>query len=487
MSQTNPGQQSTPTDTTTLAILCAAIGGVGYGIWCFFRLPVLYCLLGPAWLQLYILSFLGVHGGQVSGWLTWSQAVLSGRYPATLVTFTELNDCFTVISAKTFWFYTLIFAVPAGFLIGRSKPSFTREFSLGGYKYADVARCYGRRAPQWLANRVLIRLSNATSSRGWVRLTLGWLPKLLKLEVSKERISTGVNFIEYQSRAWPQLAAVVNFDPTDCIPSLTDGLRPEYWAAFRGVISKEDAARIIYRKPSEDIGVIKWDRSKARNALATQVSEGGIWQGFEKAPVHVQAVCLLAASNRKVLNPAVIKIAGACALASQGLFNLRADATRERILAERKAVLLSISKTVAQYSTAEAVETINALAKGHGYARTATIAVVGKCGPNRGWGGGSYGPLQSSLFLWLKPLDRSLFFCCQAIGANTYPIEAAGALAHFQAESLAVREKLPVPQIWVEGPVRWLEGLFERGENGPMDPEPSIFDDIINSGGPEGY
>jgi hypothetical protein len=129
--------------------------------------------------------------------------------------------------------------------------------------------------------------------------------------------------------------------------------------------------------------------------------------------------------------------------------------------------------------TPERIKAINNAVLGHVYNRTAVIAMVASSGPNRGvWGGGKYGVLQASHFLFLKPIDRTLFFCCQCVGAPTYQVEAAGPIAQFQAERLALELQQAPPRPWVEGPMRWFEGFFERGEDGPYDGEMKPFEDV---------
>ncbi|MDE2392051.1 MAG: hypothetical protein KGL65_10640, partial [Rhodospirillales bacterium] len=80
--------------------------------------------------------------------------------------------------------------------------------------------------------------------------------------------------------------------------------------------------------------------------------------------------------------------------------------------------------------------------------------------------------------LWTKALDRCLYYCCHAVGMPTYQAEAAGPIAQCQAEELAKELQQPLPDAWVDGPLRWLEGFLERFEDGPYDGDIAPFEDV---------
>ena len=471
MSESKDGRYKSNDDMmswVTLGIFVLILGAV---LWYFCRYPILILLLGPAWIEFKLADMVGLNTLPVEKWLNWLDAVFDGRVKAKSITFQGIDLCLTHAANYS----ALLFA--AGFLVlviwsfMKSEPKgFSRDFSLGGYVYGEVATINGRPAPQWFAGSFLIPMARSKLLRG--------MAKSLKIEVKKGRISAGPNFIAEMSREWRQVSCVIDFDPTDCIPALSDGLSPEYWAAYAGIITMKDANRLAYRRPNEDLGVIEWNVERAKAALVGQVEKGGEWLGVAKAPPYVQAACLIAIMNHTVNNPELAKLVGECSDAARPLFSLRNSTVTAAIAAERVKAIKALAGIVARRLTPKNIETIDNLAKGHQYTRSATIAVVAKCGPNMDWGGGSFGVLQSSLFLWLKPIDRTLFFCCQNVGAPTYQPEAAGPIAHFQAEALAAELGMKPPSIWVDGPLRWLEGYIERFEDGPYDGDISPFTDV---------
>jgi hypothetical protein len=56
------------------------------------------------------------------------------------------------------------------------------------------------------------------------------------------------------------------------------------------------------------------------------------------------------------------------------------------------------------------------------------------------------GVLASAQFLWLRGVDRELWYACNNLGRRTFHSEGAGALAHFMAED-AAGKALPIPRL----------------------------------------
>ena len=81
------------------------------------------------------------------------------------------------------------------------------------------------------------------------------------------------------------------------------------------------------------------------------------------------------------------------------------------------------------------VKNIDMRAGKHAFLNTACIAVYGWGGPMEAWEGeGSV--LSSSLFLWLKRVDRTLWYCLNNVGRRQFHVEGAGAVCHYFVERL---------------------------------------------------
>lgn len=134
---------------------------------------------------------------------------------------------------------------------------------------------------------------------------------------------------------------------------------------------------------------------------------GPMWKGLDYLPIHVKALALVflarATGKRPLSNKILTQIA---ASASTGKLDFS-----------------GVSEALEDYRDHRIVKWIE---KRHVYMRTAmaTLLEIGR----------SDGVLASSEFLWLKPVDRKLWFTLNTVGRSTPVVEVAGVYSHWVAE-----------------------------------------------------
>jgi intracellular multiplication protein IcmP len=157
-------------------------------------------------------------------------------------------------------------------------------------------------------------------------------------------------------------------------------------------------------------------REKAQALFAEQL--GSPWQGVQKLPPYMKA--LFAAFAAKASRDSDSSRDFLCGIShssqekldfsgTDGLLKKYADTTQVRAVIEKHAYVLTVFASLIKSARLDGV-------------------------------------LPSSEFLWLKPLDRRLWFMLNAVGRQTATIEVAGPFAHWVAE-LAMGEKIKSPMI----------------------------------------
>jgi intracellular multiplication protein IcmP len=175
----------------------------------------------------------------------------------------------------------------------------------------------------------------------------------------------------------------------------------------------------------------------AHRVFALQL--GALRTNFEKMPIHVQALFAIFAARGNRDRDAADKLLKQLSLSSEtGKLNF--TGTRELMTKHMNSELVT--------------NTINK----HAYIVTMMASMLEFARTD--------GVLASSEFLWLKPVDRKLWYMMNSVGRQTAVPEIAGAFAHWQVEKKLGRP-LQVPM--VDEAVKGLEMalkeiIFEPGE-----------------------
>ena len=230
--------------------------------------------------------------------------------------------------------------------------------------------------------------------------------------------------IQIQSRIWPVIAPIINFNPLKSgfripggavpanLPQFAESLAPDEWIAW---------ARI----PVND-GVP--DDEAIRLAFTQQL--GPRWEGLAGLRTYHRALLaafvLKGAQQRKQSDDLLGEIARfwvAGKPEGKGL-----------ILTED--LVKRIDKTLSDKSLMEPVLEIAAK---HAYRTTALLGILR-------WAREQGGVLAPAQFVWLRGEDRALWYALNNLGRRSYHAEAAGAMAHYMAEHVA-RRALPMPRV----------------------------------------
>lgn len=228
------------------------------------------------------------------------------------------------------------------------------------------------------------------------------------------------SFIKVQAKMWPIITPIVDFNPIkssarllgaripDKLPLFAEALAPEEWVSWQ-------------RIPVSNSVV---DREVARRAFVAQL--GPRWNGSAAQPTYIRV--LLAAfsfkgvQKREECEEMLGRIA-VCWTAKGGLRLTPA------VVAEADKILRDpdIGGKAAE------------VAANFAYRTTAVLGVLR-------WGRMQGGVIAPASFLWLRGVDRTLWYALNNLGRRSFHSEGAGAMAHFMAE-LAAGHALPIPRV----------------------------------------
>lgn len=302
------------------------------------------------------------------------------------------------------------------------------------YKWAQV--CFGGGELKSLSNNAASAYYNITSeSMSFVRIEaqqfIRWPAIALCVAFGVHMMFFSVrnkfkmkhtleSFIRAQADMWPVLSPVVNFNPAkhsaripgqavpDKLPPFAEALSPEEWLAY-------------HRIPVTDSIPA---RESVRRAFVAQL--GPRWQGPDKLPLYIAglfaAFALQGAQKRDACDDLLGKLAKSWSLEG-GL----------KISPELEAY---IQKTLRDSNIGgKAVE----IAAVHAWRTTALLGVLK-------WARFMGGVLAPAQFLWLRAVDRELWYPLNNLGRRSFHSEGAGAMGHFMAEQ-AAKKPLLVPRV----------------------------------------
>lgn len=199
---------------------------------------------------------------------------------------------------------------------------------------------------------------------------------------------------------WPQITPVVKLNLVDV--KLDDGP----WAMARSPMNycKFHKLLIVNRNEQGQYDV-KLNKSAASKLLEEQL--GVKWQGIEQLPVHTKALFAIFAT----------RIAGDKKASEQLLDRIARSSGGDRLDVN------GMDELLMKYANNKIVREI---VSKHAYVNTVMASMLE--------GARSLGVLASSEFLWLKPIDRKLWYMLNSVGRSTAVAEICGAFAHWIAE-----------------------------------------------------
>ena len=201
---------------------------------------------------------------------------------------------------------------------------------------------------------------------------------------------------------WPEITPVMHLD------LIKQPLMKGPWAMSQTPLEFCKEHHLLTTKVDKD-GKTVWHllRAPAHRVLVLQL--GPLWNhNALKQPIHVQALIVIfiacAQKNRKLAKHFLKQIA----LSSRNTKNLDFSGVREAL---------------AKYSQSKSLTWVS---KRHAYLGTMLASLLEIARTD--------GVLATSEFLWLKPVDRRLWYMLNSVGRQTAFIEVAGLFAHWLAE-----------------------------------------------------
>lgn len=219
------------------------------------------------------------------------------------------------------------------------------------------------------------------------------------------------------ARKWRTAAASASFDPDGRDRNILPARTPMEWLRDNKIKFENS----------------ELDEDAARDAFARQL--GKPWHGIAKADLPVQTVLVLCAMHL--------------------LRDKNAMRMREEVSVAWAAGGDGIPKMkeIVEWALGneKIVKVINKVGSKHAYANPVVIAMLDRARAKTG-------VLPAADFVWMRRVDRDLWYTINNVGRRRFHIEGAGAVAHYQAERVLGS---PIPEPHVDNAI---EGILDYME-----------------------
>src|SRR3990167_82810 len=211
---------------------------------------------------------------------------------------------------------------------------------------------------------------------------------------------------------WPQITPIVKLN------LVKQDINKGPWAMSQTPLEFGEKHNLVY--PKKEKGVMGWSLDHGAAAREFTMQLGQRWIDPEKLPIHVQAlfVVFVACANkqRNVADDLLKQIARSARTTGQLDFT-------------------GVSELVKKYKKSSVVKWASSR---HSYVLTimATLITAAR----------TIGVVATADFLWLKPVDRRLWYMLNSVGRQTVVTEVAGPFAHWLAEK-RVGRSLAAPMV----------------------------------------
>lgn len=225
-----------------------------------------------------------------------------------------------------------------------------------------------------------------------------------------------------QARHWRMASVSANFDPDGKDKDITPALTPLEWLRENDITFENG----------------ELDRDAAEKAFTEQL--GKPWHGVKRAELHMQAVFLLTGMH-------LLRRENAQSLRediAEAWSNVNGQTLPSNMTADGNTTTNFVKNAL---TDEKLVATIDKVCSKHAFTATALITLTNLARQKTG-------VLPSSDFLWLKRIDRHMWYTLNNIGRRRFFTEGAGAISHFFAEKV-VGNAMPEPHI--EGAINGIE------------------------------
>ena len=385
------GKSGTDPAIATALFVCFVLA-VCWVIWYFNKLYILETLRYMRLGELFVIKFWDVQAKSCFDWLRVAPVQMNEQMAAATGLRLLANNCFDAATQGR-----TLAAMP---LAEANKYYFLSATSMGA-----ISNLTGNYI-KWL----LLALAGGTAYYAYYKSPRNKFKTRYNLE----------SFIKVQAKTWPVISPIINFNPAkhsarfpgspvpDKLPLFAEALSPEEWLSF-------------HRIPVTN-GIP--DREATRRAFMRQL--GPRWTNVEDLPLYMQglfvAFALKGVQRREESDDMLGKLA-LCWTHDKG-FHMPGPLEGE------------IKKLMRDPGVGgKATEITNQYA----YRTTALLGILR-------WARFMGGVLAPAQFLWLRGVDRDLWYPLNNLGRRSFHTEGAGAMAHFMAEQ-AAQKALVMPRL----------------------------------------
>ncbi len=232
--------------------------------------------------------------------------------------------------------------------------------------------------------------------------------------------------VRQEQKNWPQIAPVVPIDLVD------QDINAGPWAMAKNPMQFVKKYKLVKVEKASDAKAV-WKatdnykatviKDKAYRCFAEQM--GPLWPGIDKAPPHVKALFSIFAARLEHDSDAARAYLGELAMnAAKGEMQYARTEEFLKKYGKNKAVARCVER--------------------HAYTYTVMASMLELARTD--------GVMASADFLWLKPVDRNLWYMLNTAGRQTAPAEIGGPWAHWLAEKEMHRAlSVPVLDRAIEG------------------------------------
>jgi intracellular multiplication protein IcmP len=228
------------------------------------------------------------------------------------------------------------------------------------------------------------------------------------------------DFAKFEQVNWPQISPVVNLDlvKTDIdTGSWAMAMTPMQFCKRHQLLDEVKPQRVegMSRKDWDKINVVL-RKGEANRLFALQL--GQLWKGPETLTPYAKALFAVFAARINADSKAAAKLLAQLSASSTTKLNFN-----------------GVNSLLNNHFNTKLVQRV---VTSHAYALTVMAAMLATARED--------GVQASADFLWLKPIDRKLWYTLNTVGRQTPFVEVAGIYAHWVAEKEAGR-KLLVPMV----------------------------------------
>lgn len=204
---------------------------------------------------------------------------------------------------------------------------------------------------------------------------------------------------EKSQEVWPQITPIVQLNLAK------EDIEKGPWAMAKLPLHFCQVHNLLYVKSIDNRKVWALKQKQAYRLMVLQL--GPVWRGIDALPIYIKALIAIcfyrAVAKRKVANKFLFQIAASAA--------------------HGKLDFTGVEETMAEIKQHNIIRWLE---KRHAYVTTilASMLEIGR----------SDGVLATSEFLWLKPVDRRMWYMLNTVGRSTPVVEIAGAYSHWIAE-----------------------------------------------------